>query len=82
VYYPIYIGYLHSESAWFTTVVSELQFFIPAFGQSLYQTLSEPAFGQPTSFRVSLIFSRSLTTPAFCHFKVYAEKTFHCHLIK
>jgi hypothetical protein len=25
-YCPIYIGYLHSEPAWFTTVVSELRF--------------------------------------------------------
>ena len=30
-YCPIYIGYLHSEPAWFTTVVSELRFSDPGF---------------------------------------------------
>jgi hypothetical protein len=35
-------------------LVSELRFLIPAFGHSLYQTFSEPAFSQLHRFKVSL----------------------------
>ena len=67
-------------------LVSELRFLIPAFGQSLYQTLSDMDFSQPHRFRVSLKnlvfdhqpglwpfkFSKFLGTSVFDQFRLLA----------